>query len=93
MDILSTAIQVNLSTIIFACIAGTIVWRSHHSGKVRFSLGLLVVCLSGLLAIPATEYFADSSISIITLSNIIGIFHGVGLLICAAAFKPNEKRV
>ncbi|GAA0371041.1 hypothetical protein GCM10009092_39210 [Bowmanella denitrificans] len=56
-------------------------------------MGLSVVCLSGLLAIPATEYFVGSSISIITLSNIIGIFHGAGLLICATAFKPNEKRV
>ena len=57
MDILSTAIQVNLSTIIFACIAGIVVWRFQHAGKIRFSLGLSVVCLSGLLAIPATEYF------------------------------------
>ncbi|MBN7821214.1 hypothetical protein [Bowmanella yangjiangensis] len=93
MDILSTAIQVNLSTIIFSCIAVIVVWRFQHAGKLRFALGLSVVCLSGLLAIPAAEYFAGSSISIITLSNIIGMFHGAGLLICATAFKPNKKRV
>ncbi|WP_369743058.1 hypothetical protein AB8S08_00660 [Pseudidiomarina sp. PP-1MA] len=93
MDILSTAIQVNLSTIIFAFIAGILVWRFNHPGKVRFCLGLVIVCLSGILAIPATQYFSGSSMSLITQSNIIGILHGAGLLVCATAFNSNAKRV
>lgn len=93
MDILSTALQVNLSTIILACVAGIIVWRFDHPGKVRFCIGLVIICLSGILAIPATQYFSDSSLSLITQSNIIGIFHGLGLLVCAMAFKSNAKRV
>ena len=93
MDILSTAIQVNLSTIIFAFIAGIFVWRFNHPGKVRFCLGLVIVCLSGILAIPATQLFSGSSMSLTTQSNIIGILHGAGLLICATAFKSNAKRV
>ncbi|MGI0154469.1 hypothetical protein AB8S08_04960 [Pseudidiomarina sp. PP-1MA] len=93
MDILSTAIQVNLSTIILAFIAGVLVWRSNHHGKFRFCLGLVIVCLSGILAIPVTQYFSGSSVSLITQTNIIGIFHGAGLLVCATAFNSNAKRV
>ncbi|RWU07918.1 hypothetical protein EGC76_11830 [Pseudidiomarina gelatinasegens] len=93
MDILSTAIQVNVSTIILACIAGILVWRCNHPGKIRFCLGLAIVCLSGILAIPAAQYFSGSSLSLVTQSNIIGIFHGAGLLVCATAFQFNAKRV
>lgn len=93
MDFLSTAIQVNLSTIILAFIAGILVCRFNHPGKVRFCLGLVIVCLSGILAIPATQYFSGSSMSLITQSNIIGILHGAGLLVCATAFNSNAKRV
>jgi hypothetical protein len=93
MDILSTAIQVNLSTIILAFIAGVLVWRSNHHGKIRFCLGLVIVCLSGILAIPVTQYFSGSSVSLITQTNIIGLLHGVGLLVCATAFNSNAKRV
>ena len=93
MDILSTAIQVNFSAIILAGIAGMLVWRFNHPGKFRFCLGLVIVCFSGILAIPATQFFSGSSVSLITQSNIIGILHGAGLLVCATAFKPNAKRV
>jgi hypothetical protein len=93
MDILNTTLLVNLSTLIFAFIAGAFVWRLQHPGRFRFALGLCLVSLSGLLAIPATEIFAGSFITLITLSNIIGVFHGAGLVVCASAFVLSEKRV
>ena len=93
MNMLSTAILVNLSTIIFVLIAGVYVWKQQHPARTRFVFGLCLVVLSGVLAVPAAEKYVDSVISAITLSNIVGIFHGAGLLVCALAFTRTKQNV
>lgn len=91
MGMFSMAFMVNLSTIFFALIAGIYVWKRQHPGRTYFVGGLCLVVLSGLFAVPAAEQYVDSFSTAITLSNIVGFIHGMGLLVCALAFTRTKE--
>lgn len=93
LEHIGISLLVNLSTILLAIIAGFIVWRSGHIGKVLFSVGLLIIVATGLIAVPATYYLASTSeFELIVFSNIFGILQGVGLIVCAIAMTKVEHR-
>ena len=93
MDVFSTTLLVNLSTLFFAFVAGGYVWNQRHPGKIYFVAGLCLVVFSGVFAVPIAEYYVDSTTSAITLSNIVGVVHGAGLVLCALAFTRSRQHV
>jgi ABC-type methionine transport system permease subunit len=90
MEVLNTALLINITTIGFILVAAIVVSKSSGISKKYFLLGLLVMLINSLAAIPFAVYglqLFDSKTGLFVVSNITGAFFGIGVLICAYAFK------
>ncbi|MDP5460927.1 hypothetical protein [Alishewanella sp. SMS8] len=90
MEVLNTALLINITTIGFILVAAFVASKSSGLSKKYFLFGLLVMLINSLVAIPLTVYglqVFDSENGLFIISNISGAFFGIGVLICAYAFK------
>lgn len=92
IEVSLTTIAINLPAIIVVSLALYVL--RDGGGKSRlFCLGLFLVLLSGLLAIPTTAYLSEHYESFMaslagtsTVVGLFGILHAAGLLLCLRAF-------
>ena len=90
METITNMLLVNATTILVVIVSLILLRNKNIKSKKLFISGLLVIVISGLLAIPVVDHFLGS-VSNLVLSNIVGAIHAIGLLCCVFAFRRSAS--
>ena len=94
MDVLIPTLLVNLCFAFFVLISFIVIRKQKSKASTFFRVGLLIILIASLAAIPATIYIMPlltGEVGVFILSNFTGLLSGFGIYLMTRSFKDVQE--